>query len=168
MILLVNGPNLNLLGTREPEVYGTASLADVEQIVREASAPYGLEVLAYQSNWEGALIDFLLEHRGEAQGVIVNPGALSHTSYALHDCLRAMPCPAVEVHVSNVHAREEWRRKSVVAPACVGQIAGLGVAGYHYAAQHLCGMATQAEPAPVDLAEEAVQVSGETGGEYQR
>jgi 3-dehydroquinate dehydratase-2 len=168
MILLVTGPNLNLLGTREPEVYGTATLADVEQIVREASAPFGLEVLAYQSNWEGALIDFLLEHRGDARGIIVNPGALGHTSYALHDCLRAMPCPAVEVHVSNIHAREEWRRKSVVAPACVGQIAGLGVAGYHYAAQHLCGIATQAEaPAPVDLAAEGVPVGGETGGGYQ-
>jgi 3-dehydroquinate dehydratase-2 len=143
MILVVNGPNLNLLGEREPEIYGPGTLADVEQMVRDACAPYGVEVLAYQSNWEGALIDFLQEHRADAQGVILNAGALTHTSRALHDCLRALPCPTVEVHISNVDAREEWRRESVIAPACLGQIAGLGVAGYHYAALHLCGLLAQ-------------------------
>jgi 3-dehydroquinate dehydratase-2 len=143
MILLVNGPNLNLLGEREPDVYGRETLADVERMVAEACAAYGLEVKAFQSNWEGALLDFLQEHRHEAEGVIVNPGALTHTSRALHDCLKALPCPAVEVHISNIHAREAWRRESVVAPAAVGQITGLGVAGYYYAAIHLCSLAAE-------------------------
>lgn len=138
MILLVNGPNLNLLGEREPEVYGYETLADVERMVSETCAAYGLEVMAFQSNWEGALLDFLQEHRHQAQGVILNPGALAHTSRALAECLRALPCRTVEVHVSNVHAREPWRRESVVAPCAQGQIVGLGVAGYYYAAVHLC------------------------------
>jgi 3-dehydroquinate dehydratase II len=144
MILVVNGPNLNLLGEREPEIYGSATLANVEQMVREACAPYGLEVLAYQSNWEGALIDFLQEHRADARGVILNAGALTHTSHALHDCIRSLPCPTIEVHISNVHAREEWRGRSVLAAACAGQIVGLGISGYHYAALHLCSLATRA------------------------
>ena len=147
MILLVNGPNLNLLGEREPDVYGHETLADVERTVADTCAAYGVEVKAFQSNWEGALLDFLQEHRAVAQGVILNPGALTHTSRALHDCLRALPCPAVEVHISNVHAREAWRRESVVAPAALGQITGLGTAGYYYAALHLCSriVAAQAE-----------------------
>ena len=138
MILLVNGPNLNLLGEREPEVYGYETLADVERMVSETCAAYGVEVKAFQSNWEGALLDFLQEHRHEAQGVVLNPGALAQTSRALADCLRALPCPTIEVHVSNVHAREAWRHDSLVAPCAQGQIVGLGVAGYYYAAVHLC------------------------------
>ncbi len=151
MILLVNGPNLNLLGEREPQVYGHHTLADVERIVRETCAAEGVEVLAFQSNWEGALIDFLQAHRREAQGVILNPGALTHTSRALPDCLRALACPTIEVHLSNIHAREPWRRESLVAPAAAGQIVGLGVAGYRYAAQELCARLAaargQADPA---------------------
>jgi 3-dehydroquinate dehydratase-2 len=147
MILLVNGPNLNLLGEREPALYGNATLADVEQLVSAACAPYGVDVKTFQSNWEGAIIDFLQEHRREAQGVILNAGALTHTSYALHDCLKALSCPAIEVHITNVHAREEWRRRSVLAAACAGQIAGLGVAGYHYAAVHLCNTLAEAAQA---------------------
>ncbi len=159
MILLVNGPNLNLLGEREPDVYGHETLADVERMVAEACAGYGIEVKAFQSNWEGALIDFLQEHRHVAQGVILNPGALTHTSRAIGDCLRALPCPAIEVHISNIHGREAWRRESLVAPATAGQIVGLGIAGYYYAALHLCGMvaaraasdapsASQGDPSP--------------------
>jgi 3-dehydroquinate dehydratase-2 len=140
MILLVNGPNLNLLGEREPELYGRETLADVERMVAETCAGYGLAVKAFQSNWEGALLDFLQEHRRQARGVIVNPGALTHTSRALADCLRALRCPVVEVHVSNIHAREAWRHESVTAPVVLGQIAGLGVRGYHYAALHLCAL----------------------------
>jgi 3-dehydroquinate dehydratase II len=172
MILLVNGPNLNLLGEREPEVYGTATLADVERLVRETCAAYGVEVAAFQSNWEGAILDFLQEHRHGAQGVIVNPGALTHQSYALHDCLKALPCPAVEVHISNVHAREEWRRRSVVAPACAGQIAGLGIHGYHYAALHLCALLSQraeagtGEDLPAEEAE-AIPVDVSARGDYE-
>ncbi len=138
MILLVNGPNLNLLGEREPEVYGHETIADVERMVTEACAGYGLEVKAFQSNWEGALLDFLQLHRHEAQGVILNPGALTHTSRALPDCLRSLRCPTIEVHISNVHVREAWRHESFVAEAAQGQIVGLGIAGYYYAALHLC------------------------------
>ncbi|HET9596718.1 MAG TPA: type II 3-dehydroquinate dehydratase, partial [Anaeromyxobacteraceae bacterium] len=164
MILLVNGPNLNLLGEREPEIYGYETLADVERMVHEACAAYGVEVKAFQSNWEGAILDFLQEHRAVAQGVILNPGALTHTSRALPDCLRALPCPTVEVHISNIHAREAWRHESFVAPAAQGQITGLGVSGYYFAALHLCSQiaaraeaagAAEADPAAPDGAARA-------------
>ena len=154
MILLVNGPNLNLLGEREPEVYGRETLADVEQMVTETCAGYGLEVRAFQSNWEGALLDFLQLHRHDAQGVILNPGALTHTSRALPDCLRSLPCPTIEVHISNVHAREAWRHESFVAAAAQGQIVGLGISGYYYAAHHLCAqLAARAGQAAVSAKE---------------
>ncbi len=138
MILLVNGPNLNLLGEREPEVYGRTTLREIEEMVRHAAAGWKVEVLAFQSNHEGEILDFIQEHRKRARGIIVNPGALTHTSVALHDCLKAVDLPAVEVHLSNVHSREEFRRTSVVAPACSGQISGLGPRGYLLAAEWLC------------------------------
>ncbi len=138
MILLVNGPNLNLLGEREPEIYGRTTLHEIEKLVRDACAGWNVEVKAFQSNHEGALIDFLQEHRARARGIIVNAGAYTHTSYALHDCLKGIPVPAVEVHISNVHAREAFRRESVIAPACRGVIAGLGIRGYLLAAEWLC------------------------------
>jgi 3-dehydroquinate dehydratase-2 len=138
MILLVNGPNLNLLGEREPEVYGRTTLGEIEDLVRNACAGWNVVVKPFQSNHEGALIDFIQEHRKQARGIIINPGAYTHTSLALHDCLKAVAAPAVEVHVSNIHAREEFRRRSVVAPACRGQITGLGVRGYILAAEWLC------------------------------
>jgi 3-dehydroquinate dehydratase-2 len=134
VILLVNGPNLNLLGEREPQIYGATTLPEIERMVEEACAGWGVSMRAIQSNYEGALIDFIQEHRHEARGIIVNPGALTHTSYALHDCLKAVACPVVEVHLSNVHQREEWRRIDLVAPATRGQIVGLGPLGYYYAA----------------------------------
>jgi 3-dehydroquinate dehydratase-2 len=138
MILLVNGPNLNLLGEREPEIYGRTTLHEIEKLVRDACAGWTVEVKAFQSNHEGALIDFLQEHRARARGIVINAGALTHTSYALHDCLKSIPVPAVEVHISNVHAREAFRRQSVIAPACRGVIAGLGIRGYLLAAEWLC------------------------------
>lgn len=138
MILLVNGPNLNLLGEREPELYGHTTLAEIEAMVRDACAGWNVVVEPFQSNHEGALIDFIQDHRKQARGVIINPGAFTHTSLALHDCLKSIAAPAVEVHISNIHAREEFRRKSVVAPACRGQITGLGVRGYILAAEWLC------------------------------
>lgn len=151
MILLVNGPNLNLLGEREPEVYGYATLADVVRMVGETCAAYGVGVKAFQSNSEGAILDFLQEHRRAAQGVILNPGALTHTSRALPDCLKALPCPAIEVHISNIHAREAWRHESFVAPVAKGQIVGMGVAGYRYAALHLCELiAARASERPAE------------------
>jgi 3-dehydroquinate dehydratase II len=143
MIVLVNGPNLNLLGEREPDVYGRATLREIEDMVRHACAGWKVDVVAFQSNHEGELIDFLQEHRRRARGVIVNPGALTHTSYALHDCLKAINLPAIEVHLSNVYAREEFRRTSVVAGACRGQISGLGPRGYLLAAEWLCAETAQ-------------------------
>jgi 3-dehydroquinate dehydratase-2 len=147
MILLVNGPNLNLLGEREPDVYGTTTLAEVEELVRKACDPWGVHVKALQSNHEGVLLDFIQEHRRSARGLIVNPGALTHTSYALHDCLKALRAPAIEVHLSNIHARESFRHTSVVAPACRGQISGLGVRGYILAAEWLCAETVGVPPA---------------------
>ncbi len=138
MILLVNGPNLNLLGEREPAVYGRTTLREIEDMVRHACAGWKVEVVAFQSNHEGELIDFIQEHRKRARGVVVNPGALTHTSYALRDCLASIDLPCIEVHLSNVHAREEFRKTSVVAPACRGQISGLGPRGYLLAAEWLC------------------------------
>ena len=148
MILLVNGPNLNLLGEREPGVYGRTSLREIEEMVRHAAAGWKVQILAFQSNHEGEIIDFIQEHRKRARGIIVNPGALTHTSYALHDCLKAVGLPAVEVHLTNVHAREEFRRESVVAPACSGQISGLGPRGYLLAAEWLCAETVRAIRGP--------------------
>ena len=149
MILVVNGPNLNLLGEREPDIYGRTTLAEIEEMVRKAVEAWKVEnwkprVEAFQSNSEGALIDFIQSKRKEAKGIIINPGALTHTSVALHDCLKSVACPAVEVHISNLHSREEWRRKSITAAACRGQITGLGPRGYLLAAEWLCAeMATK-------------------------
>jgi len=137
-VLILNGPNLNLLGRREPEVYGRDTLADVERQLRESFPEVGFTFV--QSNHEGALIDAL--HRAMddgTAGVVLNPGGYTHTSVALRDAVAACGLPVVEVHVSNVHAREGFRQRSLVAPACVGQISGLGVAGYALAVRYLLG-----------------------------
>lgn len=129
-ILLLHGPNLNLLGTREPEVYGRMTLAKINQFAAEHLQPYGVDLQAAQSNHEGALIDYLHEARSWADGVVFNPGAYTHTSVALRDAISATALPVVEVHLSNVHARESFRHVSLLAPVCVGQIAGFGWRSY--------------------------------------
>lgn len=134
-IAVVNGPNLNMLGKREPEVYGSTTLDELEEQCRSWGSDLGVEVETFQSNHEGALIDFL--HSAEADGFVFNPGALSHTSYALHDALTSIAAPTVEVHISNIRKREEWRRGSVTAPACVHAIYGRGITGYRDALSHL-------------------------------
>jgi 3-dehydroquinate dehydratase-2 len=129
-VLLVHGPNLNLLGERKPEIYGRTTLLDIEADVAAACGARGAAVLAFQSNHEGALIDFLHEHRKRAQGVVINAGAYTHTSVALRDAIEAIQLPVVEVHVSNTHAREGFRHRSLIAPVCLGQVTGLGRDGY--------------------------------------
>ena len=136
-ILLLNGPNLNLLGTREPEIYGHDTLADVEQLARDTAAAYGLEVRAVQSNHEGVLIDAIHEARTTAAGIIMNPGAFTHTSVALADAISGVQLPAIEVHISNVHKREAFRHHSYVSLRADGVIAGFGVQGYALAIRRL-------------------------------
>ncbi|MDH5134720.1 MULTISPECIES: type II 3-dehydroquinate dehydratase [unclassified Microbacterium] len=136
-LLLVNGPNLNLLGTREPEVYGTATLADVERITAEAAAAFGFEVRALQSNHEGVLIDAIHDARADCAGMVINPGGLTHTSVALRDALTGVALPFAEVHISDVYAREEFRHHSYLHDVAAVRVIGHGVDGYAEAVREL-------------------------------
>lgn len=136
-LLLVNGPNLNLLGVREPAVYGSDTLADVEKLVTDRAAELGFEVQAVQSNHEGVLIDAIHEARTTCAGIVVNPGGLSHTSVALRDALSGVALPVVEVHLSNIHAREEFRHHSYVSAVARTVVCGAGIHGYTFAVEQL-------------------------------
>lgn len=139
-ILILNGPNLNLLGTREPEVYGDTDLDELIINLEEQGKHLGLEVHHFQSNSEGELIDKIHHAKGDSHGIIFNPGAYSHYSYAIRDAIVAVEIPVIEIHISNISARESFRNKSVIAPVCIGQINGLGTDGYglamYYFAKH--------------------------------
>jgi 3-dehydroquinate dehydratase-2 len=129
-IAVINGPNLNLLGVREPSVYGTTTLSMIEARLKEAARAQGAELDFFQSNHEGAIVDRIQAALGKEDGILINPGAFTHYSYALRDAIQAVNLPTVEVHMSNIHAREPFRHTSVIAPAAVGQIVGFGEASY--------------------------------------
>lgn len=132
-VLVLHGPNLNLLGDREPDIYGTASLADHVEVMTAFGADLGLDIEAHQSNHEGELVEHVHRARGRCTAIIVNPGAFTHSSWALHDALAAFDGPIVELHISNPDGREPWRRTSVIAPVATGTIAGFGMHGYELA-----------------------------------
>ncbi len=136
-ILVVNGPNLNLLGSREPGLYGADTLQDVEALCTATAARLGYDVECVQSNHEGALVDAIQGARGSAAGIVINPAAYTHTSVAIADALRAVALPVIEVHISNVHAREEFRKHSYVSPVADAVIAGAGIDGYRFAVERL-------------------------------
>lgn len=141
-LLLVNGPNLNLLGTREPEIYGTATLADVEKIARTAAEEAGFDLRSLQSNHEGALIDAIHAAREDCAGIVINPGGLTHTSVALRDALTGVSLPFAEVHVSDVNAREEFRRFSYLHDVAAVRVIGEGAGGYANAVRQLAALIT--------------------------
>ena len=135
-VLVINGPNLNLLGAREPSYYGVKTLEDILEALEEAARDLDVELEAFQSNHEGAIIDYVQVNAPDASGIIINAGALTHYGLALRDALIDSRLPIIEVHLSNIHAREEFRRRSVLADVAVGQIAGLGWKGYLYALEY--------------------------------
>ncbi|GMW03661.1 MAG: 3-dehydroquinate dehydratase [Candidatus Hydrogenedentota bacterium] len=132
-VLVVHGPNLNLLGTREPEVYGSTTLDDINGMLEREAKGLGATLRIFQSNSEGALVDAIQEARGWADALIINPAAYTHTSVAIRDAIAAVGIPAIEVHLSNVYAREEFRHHSYIAPVALGQISGFGAEGYRLA-----------------------------------
>ncbi len=123
-ILVVHGPNLSLLGSRETKVYGQVSLSEINALIKEKADELGIELEVFQSNSEGAIIDKLISVREKVSGVIINPAAYTHTSVAIRDCISAIQIPTIEVHISNIYARENFRHKSVIAPVCIAQISG--------------------------------------------
>lgn len=129
-ILVVNGPNLNLLGTREPDVYGTLTLEKINEELALYAQNLGAEIEFFQSNIEGEIVDKIQQSRNDCQGIVINPAAYTHTSVAIRDAIAAVDLPSVEVHISNIHKREEFRKHSFIAPVCIGQIAGFGLDSY--------------------------------------
>lgn len=129
-ILFLNGPNLNLLGTREPDKYGTQTLKDIEVYIKEEAKKLNIDVEFYQSNIEGELVNKIQEAKNIYDGIVMNPAAYTHTSVAIRDAIFAVSIPTVEIHISNIHTREEFRKTSLTAPACVGQITGFGINSY--------------------------------------
>jgi len=129
-ILIINGPNLNMLGVREKNIYGNMSYVDMCNYVFQEGKKLGVAVEIFQNNIEGEIINLIHQAIGNYDGIIINPGAYTHYSYAIHDAIKAVSLPTIEVHLSNIHAREEFRTKSVTAPACIGQICGFGAYGY--------------------------------------
>jgi 3-dehydroquinate dehydratase-2 len=132
-VLVLNGPNLNMLGIREPKTYGSQSLADIEKLCKTEGKALGLTVTTKQSNHEGELVTWIQEALGKFEAIVINPAGYSHTSVAIHDAIRAVGLPVVEVHLSNIHAREEFRHHSYVSPVALGVICGLGATGYKLA-----------------------------------
>jgi len=129
-LLVIHGPNLNLLGIREKDVYGSESFESINQRIKEEAEKLHVHVEIFQSNWEGAIIDKIHSARCNFDGIIINPGAYTHYSIAIRDAIKAVDIPTIEVHLSNIHAREEFRSKSVIAPVCIGQICGMGGNSY--------------------------------------
>ena len=144
-ILVLHGPNLSLFGRREPHIYGTMTLGEIDERIRELAGELGVEVEIFQSNHEGALLDRLHERMDEVQGCLINPAALTQHGVGLHDAIKAMPFPVVEVHMSNIHAREEWRRHSIVSPAAKAVVAGFGWRSYTAAFRALVEQLKEAE-----------------------